>query len=88
MAEPIDFDDPKSTEEVKLCLDLAKEGTWADFLKIKFLGLKLKETVSHTISLLIIVSYVYLLARGRVPSSVHDTLAKIIIGAYLGFLFK
>lgn len=88
MGETIDFDDPKSADAVKARLDLAKGNRWVDFVKIKFLGLTLKETIAHFISLLVVIPYIVILFRGSVPIEVHDTLAKLIIGAYLAFLLK
>ncbi len=79
----IDLDDPQSDERVKLLLKIKAHSFWS-IIKLKIHEVTLMELFTYVISLMIIIPYVVMIIKGDLISVTFDTIAKIVIGAYIG----
>lgn len=65
-----------------------KHTSVVSILKFKLLEVTVIELFTYLISLAIIIPYLVILAQGNQPLEVFDTIAKLVIGAYLGRILK
>ncbi|HLG23843.1 MAG TPA: hypothetical protein VI564_02835 [Candidatus Nanoarchaeia archaeon] len=85
----INLEEKSSELEVKKILKL-RLPTYSEILKSKLMNIGLTEIIAHVICLVIIVFWLCLIIGESSNSyfGTMDTFAKLIIGGYLGKLFK
>ena len=82
-----DLDKPSSDEKIATALKIHTVKLHSIF-KSKLLEVSLVEIVTHIISLAVILLYIIILCRNIPPLPVYDTISKLVIGAYIGGLFR
>lgn len=80
--EILDLDNPEAEILAKQMLKHGRE-TVGRIIKSKLRLMTIKELTFHLITLGIVLPYAYLLFTGTITNETYDTLAKLIIGAYI-----